>query len=248
MLALAMSACGGSSAVEGSQGKAPAAATAESETATGAASTAVRSAVDPADFVATITNPFLPFVPGTRWRYRGSSAQGPQFVTVTVTSRTKVILGVSTVVVHDVVTMRGAVVEDTWDWYAQDRRGNVWYFGENTKIFKNGRLDSTEGSWVAGKAGAEPGIVLEANPKVGDIYQQEHFPGHAEDRAEVLSTRARTTVPLGNLHHLLKTKDTTPLEPDLVEHKYFARGIGSVREVDVRGDSDEIKLVSIRRP
>jgi hypothetical protein len=213
-------------------------------------STSASPSVDPADFVTKIgnPNPYFPLVPGTKLHYKGSTADGPQEDVVEVTNRTKNILGVRTVVVRDTATEKGEVVEATADWYAQDRKGNVWYFGEDSKTIKNGKVVSTEGSWKAGKHGAEPGIIMKAKPEVGDKYRQEHAKGVAEDRAEILSTTARIRVPPGSFDKVLKTKDDSPLEPKIVEHKYYARGVGAVREISVKGEKDELRLVRVDKP
>jgi hypothetical protein len=203
---------------------------------------------DPRDFVASVDNPWLPLEPGTVWTYRARSDEGAETIVVTVTDRTRVVQGVPTTVVHDVVTDdRGRTVEDTFDWYAQDTAGNVWYFGEATTEY-DGRKRSTEGSWEAGVDGAQAGLVMPATPRVGDGYAQEHREGVAEDRAEILSVDERRVVPFGRYDDVVQTEDTTPLEPGLVEHKYYARGVGVVLEEDVSGGSEVVELVGLRRP
>ena len=234
-------------------GTAPAAAVAVAAVAVGTAAaptgaSAATGAPDPARFSTTIDNPFLPFAPGTVMRYRETGDDGRGRDVVRVTHRTKRIQGVETVVVRDRAFMRGKLVEDTFDWYAQDRRGNVWYFGENTKEYENGRVVSTAGSWKAGRDGARAGIVMKAHPRVGDTYRQEFSPGVAEDRATVLSRDASATVPYGSFDHLLRTRDSTPLEPGVVENKFYARGVGSVLEKLVRGGHERVVLVSVTRP
>jgi hypothetical protein len=204
--------------------------------------------IDPSQFVATIDNPYLPFLPGTVWSYRGTSDEGPEADVVTVTPDTKNVLGVTAVVVHDVVSRDGEVTEDTYDWYAQDKAGNVWYLGEDTKELENGKVVSTEGSWEAGRDGARAGIVMKAHPKVGEDYAQEYYPGKAEDRATVVALDAQATVPFGSFDHVVETKDYSRLEPEIVEHKYFARGIGSVLEVTVKGGKDRLELIEMHRP
>jgi hypothetical protein len=151
---------------------------------------------------------------------------------------------VSTTVVHDVATEDGDVVEDTFDWYAQDTDGTVWYFGEDTKAYEDGEV-STEGSWEAGVAGAQPGIIVTENPQVGDAYRQEFAAGVAEDRAEVLSLTAAVTVPYGSFENCLMTKDFSDLEPGIVEHKVFCPGVGQVSARTVEGGTDYEELVSI---
>jgi len=202
----------------------------------------------PAHFTTTIDNPFLPFVPGTRMVYRSTDAGETGREVVRVTHRTRLVDGVRVRVVRDRAYVGGELVEDTRDWYAQDRRGNVWYFGENTKTLENGKVTSTEGSWAAGRNGASAGIVMEAHPKVGDTYSQEDAPGVAEDRAKVLSLDAAATVPYGSFTGLLKTKDYSPLEPNVVEHKFFLRGVGSILEKEVRGGNERLALVKVVRP
>jgi hypothetical protein len=203
---------------------------------------------DPRDFVASVDNPWLPLEPGTVWTYRARSDEGAETIVVTVTDRTRVVQGVPTTVVHDVVTDdRGRTVEDTFDWYAQDTAGNVWYFGEATTEY-DGRKRSTEGSWEAGVDGAQAGLVMPATPRVGDGYAQEHRKGVAEDRAEILAVDERRVVPFGRYDDVVQTEDTTPLEPGLVEHKYYARGVGVVLEEDVSGGSEVVELVGLRRP
>jgi hypothetical protein len=203
---------------------------------------------NPARFSTTIDNPYLPFVPGTRMIYRERSEDGRGRDVVRVTHRTKVVDGVTTVVVRDRAYLRGELVEDTRDFYAQDHQGNVWYFGENTKEYENGKVVSTEGSWQAGVDAAHAGIVMEAHPKVGDTYSQEDAPGVAEDMATVLSLDASRTVPYGSFDNLLKTRDFSPLEPSVVERKFYALGVGSVLEKTVKGPRERVALVRVVRP
>jgi hypothetical protein len=212
------------------------------------AAAAGRTTPGPAHFSTTIDNPFLPFLPGTRMVYRSTDAGETGREVVRVTTRTRLVDGVRVRVVRDRAYAGGQLVEDTRDFYAQDRRGNVWYFGENTKTLENGTVTSTKGSWLAGRNGADAGIVMEAHPKVGDTYSQEDAPGVAEDRAKVLSLDAAATVPYGSFTGLLKTKDFSPLEPAVVEHKFFLRGVGSVLEKEVRGGNERLALVKVVRP
>lgn len=198
--------------------------------------------IDPARFTSNVTNPFFPLTPGVTRIYRG----GNEVVTVTVTDRTKPILGVSCVVVRDVVTVNGVVVEDTEDYFAQDVEGNVWYFGEVSQEFEDGELVSLDGSFKAGVKGAKPGIMMKANPRVGDLYRQEFLLNEAEDLGQVLSLTGSATVPAASCSDCLVTKDFTPLEPDSVENKFYARGIGTILEVDV-DSGKRVELVEIRR-
>jgi hypothetical protein len=192
--------------------------------------------IDPADFTTEIDHPYWPMTPGTRWVYEETDAEGTtQQVEVTVTDETRTIMGVDARVVHDVVTEDGQTIEDTFDWYAQDSDGNVWYLGEDTKEFENGEVVSTAGSWEAGMDGAQPGIVMPADPRDGMAYRQEYYPGEAEDNGEVLSVEEFVEVPFGSFQDVVMTKDTTPLEPDVLEYKFYAPGVGPVLTVQVSG-------------
>ena len=201
--------------------------------------------IDPARFTDQVTNSYFPLTPGTTYVYEGTTEGAAQRNEVTVTHDTKTILGVRCVVVHDTVMEEGSVVEDTFDWYAQDSDGNVWYFGEDSKEYENGQVTSTKGSWEAGVDGAQPGIVMEASPEVGDSYRQEYYQGEAEDMAKVLKINESTAVSAGSYEQVVVTEDFTPLEPDVVEHKYFAPGVGFVMGSMVKGGSEEIELVEI---
>jgi hypothetical protein len=180
--------------------------------------------IDPADFTTTIDNEYLPMKPGTTFVYQGGAERNE----MRVTHDTKKVMGVECVVVDDRAWENGQLIEKTYDWFAQDKEGNVWYFGENTKEYKNGEVVSTKGSWEAGVDGAKPGIIMQADPKVGQSYRQEYYPGEAEDMAKVQSLNDSVTVPYGSFDHVLVTKEWTPLEPSYHEHKYYAPGVGQV--------------------
>ena len=149
------------------------------------------------------------------------------------------------IVVKNRVTLNGELVEETFDWYAQDRDGNVWYFGEEAKDYENGVVVSTKGSWEAGIDGALPGIIMQANPQVGDPYRQEFYAGEAEDMAQVLSITESVTVPHGSYDRVVRTMDWTPLEPGKVEDKFYASGIGLILEVIVEGGEGRVELIDI---
>ena len=203
----------------------------------------------PEGFVAAIDNPHMPIMPGTRTVFEGVSDGQRERNVVVVTDRTKVILGVTTTVVRDrVFSANGDLAEDTFDWYAQDRFGNVWYFGEDTAEYDNGKVTSTKGSWEAGVAGAQPGIVMLAQPTVGESYHQEFLKGEAEDVGTVFAIDDRVTVPYGSFDHVVVTEDTTPLEPQILEHKFYAQGIGLVLERVLRGGQEVSRLVSYTPP
>jgi hypothetical protein len=202
----------------------------------------------PADFIAEIDNPYWPMKPGNRWVYNETDAEGNEIqVEVTVTNDKKNILGISAAVVHDVVTQDGSVKEDTLDWYAQDGDGNIWYLGEDTKEYESGVVVSTEGSWEAGVDGAQAGIVVPANPEVGMTYRQEYYAGEAEDRAKVLSLDEQVEVPYGAFDGCLQTEDSTPLDPDVLEHKYYCRDVGSALVVDVGAGAGGEELVTFEQ-
>jgi hypothetical protein len=200
--------------------------------------------LDPADFVDTIDNEYWPMTPGSRWLYREADTRGHvQKVDVEVTTRTRQVLGIDVTVILDVVSHRGALVEKTFDWYAQDVCGNVWYMGEKTKEYEDGQVVSTAGSWEAGVDGAYAGIAMPADPEVGLGYRQEYYAGEAEDAAEVLSIKEKAQVPYGHFGHVVLTKDTTPLHPRILEYKMYAKGIGPVLIMGVSGGSDREELV-----
>lgn len=203
--------------------------------------------IDPANFTRKIDNPFFPLKPGTTYTYRGMTDTGEELNTVEVTHSTRVIMGVTCVEVIDAVFVNGALEELTHDWYAQDRQGNIWYFGEDVKEYSNGEVVGTAGSWLAGVDGGLPGIVMQADPQVGDLYRQEYLKGVAEDMAEVLSLNGVAEVPYGTFTDCVVTKDFSPLERRVVENKWFARGIGIVKSMMVKGGTDVSELVSITK-
>jgi len=202
--------------------------------------------INPANFVSRIDNPYFPLVPGTTFIYEDHFAGSLMRDEFAVTRNTRVIDGVTCVEVHDSVFTNGALTEDTLDWFAQDREGNVWYFGENTAELENGLITTISGTFMAGVNGDKPGIVMKAHPAVGDFYRQEFSLGNAEDYGETLSLNTSVRVPYGSFDHCLRSQETTPLEPDLLEDKFYAPGVGNVLEVDeITGERTE--LVQIRR-
>jgi hypothetical protein len=199
--------------------------------------------LDPARFTTRIDHPYWPMRPGSRWVYRQTDADGSRRIEVTVTHRTRTIMGVEARVVHDVATEDGEVTEDTYDWYAQDADGNVWNLGEDTRQLDDGKVTSTEGSWQAGVDGAQPGILLPARPRPGMAYRQE-YGAEARDAAAVLSLNQRAKVPSGLFDHVLVTKESSPLEPKLLKHALFALGVGPVLSLTLAGGSDREELLS----
>jgi hypothetical protein len=204
---------------------------------------------DPDRFTTKIDNPWFPLEPGTKLTYRGVKDGQKTVNTVRVTHRTRVLEGVRCVVVFDRLYSKHHLIERTHDYYVQDERGNVWYFGEDTaELDKHGKVTSREGTWHAGVHGARPGIFMFAHPHVGQHHRQEYYKGHAEDQFKVLSTHAHIKVPYGSFSHALRTKEWTRLEPDVLDNKYYVRGIGEVFEGSVKGPKEIGKLVAVRRP
>ncbi len=195
--------------------------------------------IDAANFVDVIDNPFFPLTPGTMFVFEGEGER----VEVTVTDETRVVMGVTTTVVRDQAFEDGELVEDSRDWFALDGDGNVWYFGEETAEIADGEIVNTHGSWEADVDGAQPGIVMLADPRVGDTYRQEFYEGEAEDIGRVHALDVSVEVPFGSFDGALETEDWTPLEPDIVEHKWYAPGIGVVREEIVEGGEGSLELV-----
>ena len=202
--------------------------------------------LDPARFSRVVDNPWFPLIPGTRWVYEGVKDDAAERVEVVVTGQTRVVAGITATVVHDTVTADGELIEDTYDWYAQDSDGNVWYLGEDSKEYEGGHVVSTKGSWATGVDGALPGVAMWADPQPGSAYRQEYYPGQAEDLAEVIAVDGAITVPAGSWSDALVIREWNPLDPTVVEEKTYVRGVGVVRERVVRGGSGGAELVHWR--
>lgn len=203
--------------------------------------------INPSDFTAKINNKYLTFTPGTTYIYEGNTEEGRERTEVYATGNIKKIMGVEVVEVRDRVWLNDELIEDTKDWYAQDKLGNVWYFGEDSKEFVNGKVVSTGGSWVAGYYGAKPGIVMKANPQVGDVYRQEYYPGEAEDMEEIIALSVKIKVKYGSFFNCLQIKDINPLEPGDEEYKYYCPEAGNVvYEVGIE-DGEAAQLVDIEK-
>ena len=203
--------------------------------------------LDPAEFTTKIDNPYWPMKPGTRWVYREIDEEGKKLkIVVVVTTETKKIAnGITARVVRDTVTEDGALIEDTNDWYAQDSDGNIWYMGEDTAEFENGKITTKSGSFEAGVDGALPGIIMPADPQPGMKYRQEYYKGEAEDNGEVLSTEEMADAPLGHFDDVLLTKDTITLEPNVLEYKLYAKGVGPVLVFGVSGGGGREELLDV---
>jgi hypothetical protein len=205
--------------------------------------------VDPSRFTHPKTNPYFPLVPGTILHYRGSEDGERLHERLSITHTTRMIAGVETVVIRDVLHSQGRLAEATTDWYQADNDGNVWYFGENTATYDaHGDVESREGTWRAGVHGAVAGIIMPANPGPTDAYRQEFLRGHAEDQAWIVQRGARVRVPIGNLDQVVRSFEWTRLEPNVVSLKFYAPHVGIVLERDVAGGNELVKLVSVRRP
>jgi len=229
---LALAACGG----EGSKSK--------SSSASGLPQGTKPVKLDPAEFTTNIDNPYWPMRPGSHWVYREVENGETQRVDVTVTNQTKTLEGIEARVVHDRVSRNGETLEDTYDWYAQDSAGNLWYLGEDTAEYENGKLKTKAGTWTAGVDGAEPGVVVPAHPKQGMTYREEYYAGHAEDGAEVLGVNSQVQVPFGRFKNALLTRNFSTIEPTVEEMKLYAKGVGPVMELLISGGSGRTELLS----
>jgi hypothetical protein len=197
-------------------------------------------------FTARVDNPWFPLQPGTRYLYTGVKDGRSSRDVVTITRQTRRIDGVPCVTVHDRLYLRGHLAERTTDWYSQDSRSNVWYFGENTaELDPNGHVTSTEGTWMAGVNGAKAGIFMPGHPHVGQTGRQEYLKGHAEDHFQVIGL-FHTVAPAGRTNALL-TKEWTPLEPGVIDHKMYVRGIGTVLEQTQKGGNERNELIAVTR-
>jgi hypothetical protein len=205
--------------------------------------------LDPAEFSTTIDNNYLPMVPGTQSSFREVDSDGEvTSITVTVTDKTKRIAnGVTAQVVRDTARQRGQIVEDTYDWFAQDAKGAVWYLGEDTATFENGKRVSSEGSFEAGVDGGLAGVAMPADPRPGLVYRQEFYKGQAEDNGEVLSKHEMVDVKYGHFTSALLTKDTATIEPDVLEYKFYAPGVGTVLTLDIAGGTGREELLSVKK-
>jgi hypothetical protein len=202
--------------------------------------------IDPANFSAHVTNRFFPLTPGKTLVYTGTKDGEKALDLFATTRRTKLVDGVRTRVVEDRLYLNNVLAERTSDYYAQDRCGNVWYFGEDTaELDRRGQVISTEGTWHAGVDGAQPGVFMQAHPQVGRRFRQEWYQGQAEDVFEVVDRSAAVTVPYGSFRHALRTEETNALEPNVLDNKYYVKGIGEVAELSVKGPREALKLVEI---
>jgi hypothetical protein len=213
----------------------------------GAGTSAPPSGVDPSNFTDPKPNPYFPLEPGTVSIYRGTEDNERLLERLTITNDTKVIQGVTTTVVHDIIWANGRLAEKTTDWYAPDNDGDVWYFGEATAVYdEQGHVITTEGSWEAGVNGAFAGTIMPADPHPTDAYRQEIYRGHAEDQAWIVQRHARVRVPYGRFDQVVQSFEWTRLEPHVMAAKLYAPGLGIVREFDVVGGTELLELVKVR--
>jgi hypothetical protein len=202
---------------------------------------------DASNFDHPSSNSYFPLVPGTVTKLRGTDGGEHYLETVTITHRTRMIQGVRTTVISDVNRRtNGVLAEKTTDWYASDNDGNVWYFGEDTATYdEHGKIDSREGTWLAGRDGAKAGIIMPADPKAADAYRQEYLRGNAEDQAWIVANDEHVKEPAGSYAHVVRSYEWTRLEPDVVSVKFYAPGVGIVAERDVAGGTEKFELISV---
>ena len=198
----------------------------------------------PDNFVRTIDNPFLVLTPGSTFIYTGETEEGIETIEIEVLSDTRTVMGINCVVVRDKAYLEGELIEDTYDWFAQDKDGNVWYFGEDVDNYENGVIANHYGSWEAGVDGAQPGIIMLGNPVIGLKYRQELYSGEAEDQGEVVANNESVQVAIGTFNGCLKIKETNPLDPESLEYKYYARGVGLVKVENIQETVETEELVS----
>jgi hypothetical protein len=202
--------------------------------------------INPADFITGVDNEYFSLIPGKTLIYEAKIDEGTERIEVTTLNDTRVVMGIECMIVWDRVFLNDELVEDTLDWFAQDMDGNVWYFGEDSKEIRDGEVISHAGSWESGIDNAKPGIIMLANPEIGDQYRQEYLIGHAEDMGEVLAMDEKIEVTYGVFESCLKTRDWTPLEKNSDEYKYYSPDTGAV-VLEVGAYSGErVELVDIK--
>ncbi|MCI0750315.1 MAG: hypothetical protein L0Y35_00600 [Flammeovirgaceae bacterium] len=202
----------------------------------------------PENFVSDVTNPYFPLSVGSTFSFTGETSEGTETTEIEVLADTRIVMGIACTVIRDRVYLNGELIEDTRDWYAQDKDGNVWYFGEEVDNYIDGVLDNHYGSWEAGVDGAEPGIIMLGNPVIGLKYRQEHFVGEAEDHGEVVSKDESVSVIAGSFTGCIKIEDTNPLDPNFLEYKYFAPGVGHIKteKIDLPVETEELESYDIK--
>jgi len=208
---------------------------------------AASAGINPADFNAPVSNPYFPLKPGMVFIYKGSEGNDRLTERLRVTHEHRMIEGVSTTVISDILHANGRLQEKTTDWYANDNAGNVWYFGERTATYHpDGTVASREGTWLAGTNGGIAGVIMPANPYPTDAYRQEFLKGHAEDQAWIVANHEEMRLPYGKLDHIVRSYEWTRLEPNVVSVKFYAPHLGIISERDVAGGTENLKLVHVR--
>jgi hypothetical protein len=202
----------------------------------------------PANFVNTINNPFMPMTVGSTFTYIAETSEGTERVEIEVLPDTKVVIGITCIITRDQAFLNDVLIEDTYDYYAQDKDGNVWYFGEDVDNYINGVVDNHYGSWEAGIDGAEPGVIMLGNPVIGLQYRQEHYIGEAEDQGEAIGNKESVAVAAGTFTDCLKIRETNPLDPNFLEYKYYAREIGLVKveKIDTPVEVEELSDYNVK--
>lgn len=204
-----------------------------------------KAAQDRQDLVSVVDNPYFPLIPGSRWVYEAKLADGStERVELEILDETRQVNGVAATILHDSVFADGELIEETFDWYAQDQDGNVWYLGEDVDNYENGLLVDHAGSWEWGVDGAMPGVYMWADPlaHLDEAYYQEYYPGVAEDQGKVLSVSESITVPAGSFDEVVQTYDFSAMDPSLQEHKFYAPGVGVIREVDLTTGEEAVLI------
>ena len=195
-----------------------------------------------------VDNPWYPLIPGMTWRYRGVKDGQPSREIMVATAQTKAIQGVPCTVVSDKLYLSGALEERTLDYYAQDKGGTVWYFGEDTAELKSdGSVKSTEGTWLSGRDGAEAGIFMPADPQVGQSFRQEYYKGQAEDHFRILDLSDQVKTPGATSDQAILTEEWTPLEPNVLDHKFYVRGVGTALEITAKGPLERNTLIQVHK-
>lgn len=202
--------------------------------------------IAPGNFTTDIDNKYFRLQPGRRFTYEGKTDKGVERIEVFVTGKTKKVMGVTTRVVNDKVWLSGKLIEDTDDWYAQDKEGSVWYFGEYSKEIKDGKVTGTKGSWTAGVDGAKPGIAMLAEPSIGDSYRQEYYKGVAEDMGDVVALNQKVSVAFGSFKDCLKTRDWSKIERSLNEYKYYSPDVGFLVLEEAVSGKERVELMAVK--
>ncbi|MDZ4747555.1 MAG: hypothetical protein SH808_03655 [Saprospiraceae bacterium] len=193
----------------------------------------------------TISNPYFPVAEGLVYSYEGQTPDGLETIEEQRLNITRTVQGIECLVVNFKAYLNGHLIEEADDWYAQDKDGHVWYFGEDVNNYNpDGTIKDHSGSWEAGIDGAKAGIIMQANPLIGTTYREEYYFNEAEDEAEIMATDLNITIPFGAFTDCLQSRNFTAIEPDLHEHKFYAPGIGLIKEINL-ADNSEIHLVSI---